>query len=95
MVAEFAEPPLKEVAATQSMDGKSVGTISLKEPLFWKVYVDGTTNQRGSVVELVLVFPEQITIEKLLRLGFSITNNEAEYEVLLEGMSMVQRMGGK
>ena len=94
-MAEFAEPPLKEVAATQSMDGKSVGTISLQEPLFWKVYVDGTTNQRGSVVELVLVSPEQITIEKLLRLGLSITNNEAEYEVLLEGMSMVQRMGGK
>ena len=95
MVAQFAKPPLKKVATTQSMDGKSVGTISLQEPLFWKVYVDGTTNQRGSVVELVLVSPEQITIEKLLRLGFSITNNEAEYEVLLEGMSMVQRMGGK
>ena len=30
-----------------------------------------------------------------LRLGFLATNNEAEYETLLEGMSMVQRMGGK
>ena len=44
---------------------------------------------------LVLISPKQITIEKLLRLGFSATNNEAEYEVLLEGMSMIQRMGGK
>ena len=44
---------------------------------------------------LVLVSPKQITIEKSLRLGFSATNNEAEYEALLEGMSMVQRMGGK
>ena len=44
---------------------------------------------------LVLVSLEQITIEKSLRLGFSVTNNEAEYEVLLEGMSMVQRMGGR
>ena len=77
------------------MDGKSVGTISLQEPSFWKVYVDGAANQRGSVVGLVLVSPEQITIEKSLRLGFSATNNEAEYEVLLEGMSMVQKMGGK
>ena len=34
LVAEFAEPPLKEVAVTQSMDEKSVGTISLQEPLF-------------------------------------------------------------
>ena len=52
-------------------------------------------NQRGSGVGLVLISPEQLTIEKSLRLGFSATNNEAEYKALLEGMSMVQRMGGK
>ena len=44
---------------------------------------------------LVLVSPERITIEKSLRLGFSTTNNETEYEALLEGMSMVQKIGGK
>ena len=44
---------------------------------------------------LVLVSPEQITVEKSLKLDFSATNNEAEYEILLEGMSMVQRMGRK
>ena len=53
------------------------------------MYVDGTTNQRGSGVGLVLVSPEKITIEKSLRLGFSTINNKAEYEALLEGMSMV------
>ena len=44
---------------------------------------------------LVLVSPEKITIETSLRLGFSATNNEAEYEALLMGMVMVQKMGGK
>ena len=44
---------------------------------------------------LVMVSLEQITVEKSLRLSFSATNNETEYEVLLKGMSMVQRMGGK
>ena len=44
---------------------------------------------------LVLVSPEKITIEKSLRLNFSATNNEAEYEALLRGMLMVQKMGGK
>ena len=77
------------------MDEKSVSTISLQEPLFWKVYVDGEANRRGSGVGLVLISPEKLTIEKPLRLGFLATNNEAEYETLLEGMSMVQRMGGK
>ena len=38
---------------------------------------------------------KKVVIEKSLRLGFSTTNNEAEYETLLEGMAMVQRMGGK
>ena len=44
---------------------------------------------------LVPVSPERITIEKSLRLGFSATNNEAEYEALLVRMTMVQKMGGK
>ena len=48
LMTEFAESPSKELATTQNMDGKSVGTISLQEPLFWKVYVDGVANQRGS-----------------------------------------------
>ena len=44
---------------------------------------------------LVLISPERITIEKSLRLSFLATNNEAEYEVLLVGMTIVQKMGGK
>ena len=44
---------------------------------------------------LVLISPEKLVVKKSLRLGFSATNNEVEYEALLEGMSMVQRMGGK
>ena len=95
LVAEFAEPLLEKVAAMQNMDEKLVGTISLQEPLLWKVYVDGAANQRDSGMGLVLDFLEQITIEKSLRLGFSATNNKTEYETLLEGMSMVQRMRGK
>ena len=30
LVAEFTEPPLKEVDATQSMDEESIGTIPFK-----------------------------------------------------------------
>ena len=59
------------------------------------VYVDGAANQRGSRVRLVLVSPKKITIKKSLRLSFPATNNEAEYEALLVGMAMVQKMGGK
>ena len=94
-MAEFAEFPLEDEIKRQNMDGKSVGMVTLQEPLSWKVYVDGTTNQRGSGVRLVLISPEKITIEKSLRLGFSATNNEAKYETLLVGMTMVPKLGGK
>ena len=89
LVTEFAEPSFEENGERQSMDGKLVRMISLQEPLSWKVYVDGTVNQRGSGVGLVLVSPKMIIIEKSLRLGFSATNNEAKYEALLVGMAMV------
>ena len=57
--------------------------------------MDGVANQKGSSVGLVLISLEKLVVEKSLRLGFLATNNEVEYEALLEGMSMVQRMGGK
>ena len=95
LVVEFAEPPVEIVAKQRNMDGKSVGVIFAPGPLCWKVYVDDTANQRGSRVGLVLISPEKNIIEKSLRLGFSTTNNEAEYKALLQRMAMVQKMGGK
>ena len=77
------------------MDGKSVGLVSLQEPLSWRVYVDDAANHRGSGMGLVLVSPKWIIIKKSLRLDFLATNNEAEYEILLVGMTMVWKMGGK
>ena len=89
LVAEFAEPPVETVAEECNMDGKLIGVISTPRPPCWKVYVDGAANQRGSGVGLVLISPKKTIIEKSLRLGFSATNNEAEYETLLQGMAMV------
>ena len=85
LVAEFAEPSLEEEAETQDMDEKLVSAISLQGPTCWKVYVDGAANQRGFEVGLILISLERITIEKSLKLGFSATNNEAEYEALWMG----------
>ncbi|XP_075633750.1 uncharacterized protein LOC142606251 [Castanea sativa] len=89
LVAEFAEPSVEEEEDKQNMDKKSVGMVSLQKPSSWKVYVDGAANLRGLGVELVIVSPEMIVIEKSLRLSFSATNNEAEYEALLAGMAKV------
>ena len=45
LVAEFTETPYENEIEAQHMDEKSVGTISLQEPSFWKVYVDGATTK--------------------------------------------------
>ena len=88
-MAEVVECPEEMNVEKHSMDEKSVGLISAQCSTPWEMYVDRAANQRGSRVGLVLVSPKKITIEKSLRLGFSATNNETEYEVLLMGMMMV------
>ena len=95
LVANFTESPLEDRMEKQDMDGKSIGLVSLQEPLSWKVYVDGAPSHRRSGVRLVLISSERVIIEKSLRLDFSAINNEAEYETLLAGMTMVQKMGEK
>ena len=94
-MAEFTEPKIQELPSNGNMDEKLVSTISQCYLPTWEVQVDGASNQKGSGVGLALTSPEKVVIEKFLRLGFPTTNNEAKYEALLEGMTMVQRMGGK
>ena len=42
---------------------------------------------------MVIVSSKRIIIKNSLRLGFSVMNNEAEYEALLKGMAMVHKIG--
>ena len=70
LIAEFAESPVENESNEHCMDEKSVGLIAVQEPLQWKVYVDGVTNQKGSGMGLVLISPEKLVVEKSLRLGF-------------------------
>ena len=44
-----------------------------------------TTSPFNKRIGLVLMSPEKVVIEKSLRLDLSATNNEVEYETLLEG----------
>ena len=54
MVAEFVKPLLEESDERQDIDEKLGGMVSTREPLTWKIYVDGASNQRGSGVGLVI-----------------------------------------
>ena len=95
LVAEFAKCPEEVEMRSETLGERLVGMASVQGLPPWELYVDKAANQRGSGMGLVMVSPEKITIKKSLRLNFSATNNEAEYETLLRGMMMVQKMGGK
>ena len=90
LVAEFIEELVEDrVLSTEVL------LISAPNLPVWGVYTDGAANHKGSGMGIVLISPEKITVEKSLRLGFPATNNEAEYEALLVGMTMVSKLGGK
>ena len=61
----------------------------------WEVYIVGASNRKGAGVGIVLITTEKLIMEKSLRLGFSATNNEAEYEALLARIAMVRLLGGE
>jgi ribonuclease HI len=50
------------------------------------LFVDGSACNKGSGAGVVLFSPEGLVLEQALRLGFSATNNVAEYEALLAGL---------
>lgn len=88
LVVEFTED-----AVVDNGVGLSVLVLSAPSPATWEVYIDGAANQKGSEVRIVLVSPEKLVVEKSLRLGFPITNNETKCEALLAEMAMVGRLG--
>ena len=95
LVAEFTEPETENQLVPEERGIKLACGVARCPLLMWEVHVDGASNQKGAGIGLVLTSSEMITIEKSLRLNFPATNNEAEYEALLEGMAMVLKMGGR
>jgi hypothetical protein len=61
----------------------------------WVIYVDGSSTKKNGEARVVLVTLEGEELCSSLRLAFKTTNNEAEYEAVLVGVSMAQQMGAK
>ena len=59
----------------------------------WELFVDGTSNSKGSGAGIVLVSPEGLVLEQAVRLNFSASNNEAEYEALMIGLKTTRKLG--
>jgi hypothetical protein len=61
----------------------------------WVVYVDGSSANRKSGVSVALASPDGEKFQYAIKLDFVTTNNEAEYEAVLAGLSIAREMGAK
>ncbi|XP_026399417.1 uncharacterized protein LOC113295283 [Papaver somniferum] len=69
--------------------------IPEKDNGVWKIYTDGSENTDGAGVGCVLVSPEGLQIEKAIRLGFTASNNQAEYEAAISGLKTALHLGAR
>ena len=61
----------------------------------WTVQMDGSGTKKVGGAGVVLISLEGETLKYAVRLQFPITNNEAEYEALLTGLSLAKALEAK
>jgi ribonuclease HI len=95
-VAEFsptmAPPPPTKKGEVAELPTKESKEPAEQNPREWKLFVDGSACNTGSGVGIVLFPPNGIMIELSVRLGFSASNNVAEYEALLLGLKSAKTL---
>src|SRR4051812_18768604 len=60
----------------------------------WTMFFDGSKRQQGAGAGVVLISPKGNKLRYVLQINFSkASNNEAEYEALIQGMCMAKACG--
>ena len=55
--------------------------------------MDGSSNAKGSGAGLILLTPEEAEIEQCLKFEFKASNNQAEYEAMIAGLTIALDLG--
>ncbi|XP_025619006.1 uncharacterized protein [Arachis hypogaea] len=64
-------------------------------PESWKLHVDGLSNFTYGGAGVILENQNGITIEQSVQYEFPVSNNQAEYEALLAGLTLAREVGAK
>ncbi|XP_074378382.1 uncharacterized protein LOC141719919 [Apium graveolens] len=59
---------------------------------WWSLFVDGASNGDGAGAGIELISPEAHKIRRATHLAFHATNNDAEYEALINGLKLALEM---
>ena len=57
------------------------------------MHTDGSSNRQAGGAGVVLLLPEGDMVECMVHLNFPTTNNEAEYEALVESLDLAKATG--
>ncbi|XP_074343050.1 uncharacterized protein LOC141705215 [Apium graveolens] len=60
---------------------------------WWILHVDGAVNSNGSGAGIVLIIPEGHRLMSAIHFKFYVTNNDAEYEALINGLKLALEVG--
>ncbi|GKA18840.1 reverse transcriptase domain-containing protein [Tanacetum coccineum] len=83
-----------EVAERPEEEGQDDSTKE-EEPLptQWTLFTDGSSCVDGCRAGVILTDPEGVEFTYALRFQFEATNNEAEYEALIAGLRIAEKIG--
>jgi len=70
-------------------------TAEEKEEGVWTIFVDGSSNSKGSGVWVIVENDEGVVIEMSLGLSFAMTNNTTKYEAFLAGLRVAKALGAR
>jgi probable phosphoglycerate mutase len=68
-------------------------TIDLLEITPWDLFFDGSSCGKGGGVGILLISPRAKMFEFAIPIQPTITNNQAEYEALLQGLQYLREAG--
>lgn len=67
-------------------------TVKVEDQELWKVFVNSSTNKKGSGVDVILISSQGKEIKLVVCLQFRLMNNEVEYEALLIGLKATRNV---
>ena len=77
----MSPPPLKEIRQAKENDAP-----------WWTLYIDGAANNKGVGAEIVLISPEGHKLSSAILFSFRATNNDVEYEALINDLQLALEM---
>jgi ribonuclease HI len=66
-----------------------------ERPEHWIIYFDGTLNLEGASAGVLLISPQGEQLKYVLHIYYKASNNGAEYEALIHGLSIAVSLGIK